>query len=251
MKISSALFSFVLSALLLACSTADEKNAEANSTADTLGPAPAVTADQVADSTNKIMGVLYYSGLQPDEAKALGLKNYTYQLVSQAAYFLEAPDSLAAYLGQCLTLSGMVAEGWKEGPAQVGGQHTYNRKLFIVEGVQQQAFDECYYADTLSTQPQGRAVTYIGQVERMQRPAPDIAYDYLLLLQKPYRDANNPVQPGKLVRQLPLVAGKFEIYSTLEEAIEQKVPIRIRGVQHRGYAESEAVWVEAAGAPAL
>ncbi|MBW3544133.1 MAG: hypothetical protein KY428_00810 [Bacteroidetes bacterium] len=246
MKITPALLSAAFSFWLLSCGNVDERSSEVQHTIDSLQtPTPPSETPDTARHL-QISGFLQSSGLQPDEAKALGIKHNAYQLIADNAYFLEGPDSLAKYVGQCLTLSGQVASGWEEGPEQIDGQYTYNRLLFIVEGVNLQPVSHCFFTDSLSSRPQGRSVTYLGQVERMQRPAPDIAYDYQLRLQKPYRNPNDPLQPGRLVRQLPLTAVRLEILSTIENALRDNNLVRVRGIQYQGYAESEAIWVEAA-----
>lgn len=236
----------------MACGSSDENNADRTPPGDTLQRTSPAANVEAPTTQNQVTGVLRTSGLQPDEAKALGLSTDNYQVISQMAYFIEGPDSLEAYLGKCLKLVGtMVAEEQENASGRQHEQTTYGRKRFIVEGIEVQPNSLCYYSDTTQRHPQGREVAYTGFVERMQRPAPDIAYDYQLRLQKPYRDANNPYQPGKLVQSLPLGSADFEVLNTLEDAYRQKNRLRIQGVQYQGYAESEAVWVLAADSLAL
>ncbi|WP_224999645.1 hypothetical protein [Cesiribacter sp. SM1] len=249
MKIQLCVLPLLFTLFLFGCGNSGDKTAEQQTAIDTSQTEAPEGVGIVTDGPTQITGLLQTSGLQPDEAKALGLPERGYQLVSQNAYFLKGSDTLAAYLGQCVTLSGQMQEDWQ--PEQHGGQITYNRGLFVVEEVHPQLYSYCHYTDTLETQPQGREVNYTGQVERMQRPAPDIAYDYQLRLQKPYRDQNHPVSPGKLVQTLPLVPGSFSVLSTLEAAVRQNRQLRVEGIQHQGYAESQAVWVTAADSLAL
>ncbi|AHM62166.1 hypothetical protein D770_19575 [Flammeovirgaceae bacterium 311] len=236
---------------LLGCGGSADRSAEEQTATDTAQRESPVGTGLNVDGPTQITGLLQTSGLQPHEAKALGLPEGGYQLLSQTAYFLKGSDTLKAYLGQCITLSGQMQEGWQQEQEQSGEQTTYNRGLFVVDEIHPQLYSYCHYTDTLLTQPQGREITYNGQVERMQRPAPDIAYDYQLRLQKPYRDENNPVAPGSLVHTLPLIPGSFEVLSTLEAAVRQDKQLRIEGIQHQGYAESQAVWVTAADSLAL
>lgn len=235
---------------LTACGSSEEGGTKEHTSAvDTSQLQAPLT--QPADTVDEITGLLQTSGLQPDEARALGITNGRFQLLSQNPYFLEGPDSLEKYLGQCLKLEGKFAVDRADTSHEESKQMTYGRKLFVVERVELQPSARCFYSDSAKVQPQGRDVTYTGQVERMARPAPDIAYDYQLRLQKPYRDANNPYQPGKLVQRLPLVSDNFEVLNGLEQALRQNHRLRIRGVQYRGYAESEALWVVAADSIAL
>lgn len=238
-----------LSVCLFSCGGSDDRSLEEGAMRDTLQTTPPDVGPNI-DGPTQITGLLQSSGLQPHEAKALGLPVDGYQLISQTAYFLKGHDSLQAFLGQCITLNGKMQQEWGKGSTE-GGQTTYNRKLFVVEEVHPQLYSYCHYSDTTATQPQGKEIAYSGQVERMQRPAPDIAYDYQLRLQKPYRDQNHSVQPGMLVRTLPLETASFDVLSLLEAAVRQNKTVRIQGVQYQGYAEHQAVWVTAADSLAL
>ncbi len=231
------------------CGNSGDRTAEEQTATDTTQAASPKGVGLNMDGPTQITGLLQTSGLQPHEAKALGLPEGGYQLISQSAYFLKGSDTLAAFLGQCVTLSGQMQEDWQQ--EQRGGQTTYNRGLFVAEEVHPQLYSYCHYTDTLDARPQGNSIAYTGQVERMQRPAPDIAYDYQLRLQEPYRDQNHPVTPNKLVQTLPLVPGNFDVLSALETAVRQKRQLRIEGIQHQGYAESQAVWVTVADSLAL
>lgn len=252
MNIRVALVFILLLCELMACGGSGESTADENSVADTSQPVrPQDALALPADTLDQITGLLQTSGLQSDEAKALGITHGRYQLLSQTPYFLDGPDSLETYLGQCLQISGKFAADRTDTASQEVGQASYGRKIFIVESVVLQPSAHCFYSDSAAVQPQGREVTYTGLIARMERPAPDIAYDYELQLQKPYRDANNPNQPGKLVQRLPLVSDNFEVLNSLEQALRQKRRMHIRGVQHQGYAEREALWIVVADSLAL
>lgn len=240
LKKNRLLLLLLLPGFTFACGSSQERALEEEvQTVDSVQTAP---VSPTQPNTDKITGLIRSSGLQPQEAQALGLSQGGYQLISQEAYFLEGHDSLKAYLGECITLSGQQKD-WETVERNEGAQTTYNRRLFVVEGVYPENYATCYFSDTLAGQPQGRAVNYSGTVERMQRPAPDIAYDYQLRLQEPYRDANHPVEPGKLVKTLPLFAPDFEVMRSLETAVRRNIPLQIKGRQQQGYAEREAVWV--------
>ena len=244
MKIN-VLFLSLLLTFASACGSSDERAAEEGQQIDSTLIPPSARPDPEKIGENQITGLLQTSGLQPQEAEALGLSRVRYQLISQDAYFLEGGDNLEAYLGQCVLLTGKEKK-WEEVAAKAAEQTTYNRKLFVVEEVHPKMYSRCHFSDTLSGQPQGKEVVYKGKVERMQRPAPDIAYDYKLRLQKPYRDPNHPVQPGKLVETLPLFTASFDVLSKLEASVRQNVVLQVKGRQQQGYAEQEAVWVVAA-----
>lgn len=236
----------LLFASFAACDSAEERAAE---NAEDIPPVVAVPTDEpVPDGLDQITGLLQTSGLQPEEAEALGLTGGRYQLISQVSYFLEGHDSLQAYLGQCMTFTGKQLVPDAEGENLLT---VYNHQLFKVEEASSRLYSYCYYSDTTSAQPQGREVTYTGQVERMRRPAPDIAYDYQLRLQTPYRDPNHPINPGQLVQTLPLQPADFEVLSTLEGAVRHNIMLQLQGIQHQGYAEQEAVWVLAADSLSL
>lgn len=248
MKTLLHLFPILLFLGLLGCGTSSEESATTDTLAVEPPPQSQLEGSRGAPtSENQISGILQSSGLSPAEARTLGLEGVAYQLLSQQAYFLQgSADSLQQYLGQCVTLTGKLLQNWDDSLQQHQSHTTYNRQLFKVEAIHPQLYSYCHFSDTTAAQPAGREVTYMGTVARMQRPAPDIAYDYALTLQQPYRDQNHPIQPGKLVRTLPLVTTDFEVLRALEEAVQTGRNLQLKGIQHQGYAEQEAVWVNQA-----
>ncbi|WP_040397334.1 hypothetical protein [Cesiribacter andamanensis] len=243
----------ILLAGQLSCGAPQEENEAARSSADSLAPQAQAAESlpqpgRLPDTDTRITGLLQSSGLQPQEARALGIADAAYQLISQHAYFLQGTDSLQYFVGQCVTLTGQLQANW---PQEADRQTAYGRRLFRVEQITPHPFSVCHYSDTSATQPQGREVTYTGTVARMQRPAPDIQYDYQLRLRQPYRDDNHPIAPGQLVRSLPLVAGDFEVLSRLEQSVRTEAEVQVRGIQHQGYAEQQAVWIVDLAGPTL
>ena len=77
----------------------------------------------------------------------------------------------------------------------------------------------------------------------MLRPAPDIAYDYALRLEEPFRDPNHSVEPGKLVEELPLFVSRQEDVEKIEQAIAQGRTVSVEAALVQGYAERKALQV--------
>lgn len=226
--------------LLCACGASPESQRQEGAQVDAVQPAP---NPQAGSAGTTLTGLLQSSGLSAKEAHALGLGTPHYQLLTgKQAFFLTGHDSLKTWLGHCLSLKGQQKD-WETVKEKAAEQTTYGRLFFVVEAAKPQAFGACYFPDTLSAQAQGREVQYSGKIKRMQRPAPDIAYDYSIALQEPYRDPNHPIEPGMLVKKLPLFTGSFELLQKLEEAVRENNSVQIQGRQQQGYAEQEAVWV--------
>jgi len=79
--------------------------------------------------------------------------------------------------------------------------------------------------------------TFTGTIIRMVRPSPDITYDYILKLDKPYRDDNNASGMTLNVDQLVLLPGGAKVWETLENNIDKKVTLT--GWFEWGYAETK------------
>ncbi len=201
--------------------------------------------ERVAAADPDYSGRLYTSGLSPEEAEKLQLQWPVYQIVGSKNYFLSGPDTLQHYLGRCLALHGEVKQGWEGQPEYVNGQTTYNRTALAVRTIAPLPFAACpgqEVAQEEQSEP-GNLKAYSGKLRRMVRPAPDIAYDYALQLDEPYRDKNHPIEPGKLVTELPLVVFRNDKLNKLEEALAANKTVVIEAAREPGYAESTVLRV--------
>lgn len=197
------------------------------------------------ESGEAFTGRLYTSGLSPEEVEKLGLDWPVYQVVGSENYFFSAPDSLQDYLGRCVALAGNVKEAWEEEQETINGQTTYERSALHVTAVDPLPYARCTEPEVAESQQleAGDLEVYSGTLRRMVRPAPDIAYDYALQLDEPYRDENHPVEPGKLVTELPLVVYRPDKLNKLEEALADNKPVTVEAAREPGYAESTVLRV--------
>lgn len=188
-------------------------------------------------------GRLFTSGLTGEEAERLGLKSPVYQITGRQNYFFSGHDSLQSYLGSCIGIEGAVKEGWSEQAENFNGQFTYNRSALDVKTISLLEITECPEAEVEAEfrLEESELETFKGVVERMERPAPDIAYDYTLRLESPFRDKYHPVQPDKMIKEIPLVAFEPEQLNKLEKAVAENKTIVVQAVLKQGYAEQRVL----------
>lgn len=192
-----------------------------------------VTADSTAagDSLVQLTGLLQSSGLSAEEKERLGYADLAFQLITRDAYFLSGTDSLAALWGKCVTIRAKKL-------SLPDSLFTYARGLLQVVEVYPQPYALCQYSDTLHQFPNYASESLSGQIIRLRRPAPDIAYDYALLPAQPFYDEFSQIDPNRRIDTLPLVAPDFLSLQQLEEAVSQQKELRLQGWRQRGYAES-------------
>lgn len=225
---------FFSSFMLVSCQPKDSSEADNNLTTDS----PAVDLESAG-----LTGLLQSSGLQPQEAKKLGVPENSYQLLSQENYFLLSDEDLTQHWGQCLTVFGKEIEFPAED--QVGDSaaqvYAYERKLFRVQRVEPNVYSFCAYSDSLRSRQPGKAQVqaYEGTVHRQRRPAPDIAYDYYLQAE----DERISSATGELTSKLNLYATDFNVLSNLENAARTNQRLKVWAAEQAGYAEQLALHV--------
>ena len=233
---SALLLVGILFFLLGACNSKNEQEQSRE-------PEPAV--DSVQTSTPEFTGRLYTSGLSKAEAEKLGLQWPVFQLSGPESYFFSGSDSLQRYIGQCIKLKGAEVV-WSPNSEMVNEQFTYYRGKLEFSGIIPLDEELCTSLDLSDDEllvELGGIEERKGTIRRMNRPAPDIAYDYVLRLEKPFRDENHPVQPGKLVKELPLFVLNEQEIGCLERAVATGQPVVLRGSLVQGYAENKVLQV--------
>ena len=224
---------------LFACSPEEKEQPPALSTQEL--PEEVVVEEKLPHHT----GRLYTSGLSAQEADALALTEPVYQLVGAESFFFTGSDSPQEYLGQCLRVEGPIRSGWEDRPDRLNQQFTYGRAALEVHGILLQEPRACLAFPMPEGNQQAMEVkNYSGELRRMERPAPDIAYDYLLVLEEPFVDEYHPVQPGQLVRELPLSLSTAEQLQFIEESLRQKKRVNLQAALVQGYAERKVLQVQ-------
>lgn len=201
--------------------------------------------EAVTEAEPDFTGRLYTSGLSPEEVEKLPLQWPVYQIVGSESYFFSGTDTLQPYLGRCMALTASTREGWEGSKESINGQTTYNRSALTVTAITPLSSAECMEQEVPEEEQAdpGDLEVFSGKLRRMVRPAPDIAYDYALQLDEPYRDENHPVEPGKTVTELPLIVYRPDKLNKLEEALASNKPVTVEAAKVAGYAESTALRV--------
>lgn len=223
---------------LLACSSEEKEQ---------LPPVvePSLSELVVKEEEPVYTGLLYTSGLSAQEAAVLQLPQPVYQLSGLESFFFSGNDSLQAYLGKCIAIKGEIAPGWEQQPVQVNNQFTYGRAALQVERIMLQEADACSAMPlTASAEQPGEVKSYRGELRRMKRPAPDIAYDYILLLDKPIADEQHAIQPGRLVHELPISISRAEQLQKIEKLLRERKPVKLEASLVSGYAERRVLQLE-------
>lgn len=213
---------------------------------ESAAPVTAPAAEEVPVVQPDFTGRLYTSGLSPFEVEKLGLEPPVYQLSGRESFFFSGNDSLRAYIGSCLGIGGRIRKNWENFPDQVNGQYTYGRGALEVHELEVLGENGCRLAEEAETAivPEGAPEVYSGTIKRMVRPAPDIAYDYAFMPDKPWQDENHPVEPGKWVKELPLVSFEAGVTGKLESALRKNEKVKLKAWRQQGYAEQTVLHID-------
>lgn len=201
--------------------------------------------EQAVEAAPEYKGRLYTSGLSPEEVERLELEWPVYQLVGSKSYFFSGPDTLQEYIGRCVALDARMKGKWEENAEYINDQTTYNRSALELNSIEPLPYAMCAAPEVPEEEQAdaGDLSAYRGKLRRMVRPAPDVAYDYALQLEDPYRDENHPKEPGKLVTELPLVVFRPDKINKLEEALADDKTVVVEAEPVTGYAEATALRV--------
>jgi hypothetical protein len=82
-----------------------------------------------------------------------------------------------------------------------------------------------------------------GRIERIERPAEDIAYDFVLVLDTPMRDPLSAMGPWAMVEKVVLVYTNEILFEDFDDYVGARVTVE--GQMQWGYAESRVFAVEA------
>lgn len=199
----------------------------------------------VEEEDGLFTGRLYSSGLAEREVEALELEEPVFQLAGSQSYFISGSDSLRNYVGACLGVRGVVKEEWEENPERVRDQFTYDRLAIEAKEVVLLEDSACTGGYLPAEEAPGveEVSSYRGRLRRMQRPAPDIAYDYQLVLNEPVRQEGDPVLPGRLLKDLPLVLFNISQVKAAEKAFAREEEVVVQGVLSQGYAGQKVLEV--------
>jgi hypothetical protein len=153
-------------------------------------------------------------------------------------YFLIDPSNKSnEFIGKCVTLTGVIPNEWKG--VKLG--ETLDRSAINVLSVSALDFTACKTTYTPGVIDTTKVQSWNGKIERENRPACDIGYDYKLTLTTPYMDNNNASGQPLLVKDLVMIPNTDALWKIFEQNINKTV--EIKGESKGGYAESTYILV--------
>lgn len=176
-------------------------------------------------------GQIQSAGLSPEEMKTIGRGNIAFQLIGEQNYFLVGDSTLDKYWGSCVEISGI-----EQVDTLPLSTNLYGRGFLSVDAIRAVS-GPCLYDEGKTKNLTEKIETLTGKVKRTKRPAPDIAYDYELVLDKPYVETNSQYEENMQVKSIALTGDKNAI-AKLETAIDQNHSVQIEGAKTYGYAEN-------------
>jgi len=194
-----------------------------------------------SETQTTLVGVVRSSGLSADLQARLDFigryqitdlgPNSTYPFNS---YFIkdDLPE-LYTNLGKCVFLQGTV-NNTLESTLLLNPNETF----FSVTNLTPLAYTQCspYFDPVDPITPTLKSQIFTGTIQRTDRVAPDINYDYELILDEPFVDEFNASGLPLTQTRLTIMPRSNTIWQQIEETIGQKV--RVIGTMEWGYAES-------------
>lgn len=210
-----------------------------------------------------LIGTVWTSGLAQEEKDTLGI-NSNYQLVktsqpkyrngwgekTDGMYLINNDNNLSNYLGKCVSVYGKIKNGWEyieNNKYEINGRWTYRRSAMVVSKLDILELDNCLvsYDVIVKDKKLLEGLEYKnakGTLDFAERPAPDISYDFKIILDEPFIDAMNASGKPVLTKQVDISAGSYEIYKQVISNLGKK--IGVGGYMEWGYAESRFLRVD-------
>jgi hypothetical protein len=217
------------------------------------GTEPPVNVRNGAEDLVTLIGVVQSSGLRDEELRSLNLQGVRYQLAEVNANDYNVSGAflvngnLSQLVGKCVRVQGDFVEGW-EGvnmdSSSISGVFAYGRTALNVISTERLNYDNCtIYEEVEPFDMQfHQRRQFIGTVDRVERPAPDIGYDYVINLNEPFEDPLDAAGPGIARDTLVIMPGSNSIWRTIEESMGAQV--LLEGFMTWGYAETRHFVIE-------
>jgi hypothetical protein len=212
---------------------------------------------------NKIVliGVIRDSGLRQEEVNILLIPQLKYQIADlkdknfkfkdiefNGAYLNESNLEIAKNVGKCVEITGIVPETSNliSNDYTANGQYTYNR--IVLNPTKLKVLNNKYcnvYTFNESDLNNLKKVNLEGKITRFSRPAPDIGYDYQIILKEPFVDNTNASGLPQTVNSYLIVPKSDEVWKKIEDNIKRdRNNIKLEGYENWGYAESKYILVD-------
>lgn len=208
-----------------------------------------VTASAISSVTIgqevKVQGIVFSTGLSQAEMKTLNLNNATLQISGidkTDPYFQQIPrpnidglylensNQYAKFLGKCVKATGVIRKDWNN------FNTAYSRSPLIVTSIEEtDTAAGCYKTHKESTKldtPQ----TLVGTIVRSTRPAPDISYDYELVLDNPV-SISSAAGDNRPIYRIVITPSNNQVWEKIEKLMNLKA--ELTGEFRWGYSESQ------------
>lgn len=193
---------------------------------------------QFSDSNVGVVGYVFSSGLQIGPDYQLTYINYeasniapvSLKMMLDGVFLVGQNDEFEQYWGMCVEVTGSL-------PPEINTttpSENYFRANMRVTSIK--LSDNCSVILDEHTDAAISTGTYTGIILRNERPAPDIAYDYKLVLTTPYTTTNTASGLEEIVSEVVVVPMNNEAFSIIGNNLGKKVTVD--GEWMTGFAES-------------
>lgn len=158
-----------------------------------------------------------------------------FQLISlKKEFFLITKKELKNHWGKCVIVKGHYPKGWDLNTGEYNKRYMFERTALIVDSILKSGIELCrqheWYADFHLHDPD---TIVEGFLKRNKRPAPDIAYDYRIALNKPI-----PLLYDNTIttKEIPIITNLS--FADMEKVLEEGQITKFIGAIAYGYAET-------------
>ena len=182
------------------------------------------------------IGVLRYSGLTDND----NLFNFPTKYLLQSdstSFYIVTDKNIDQYLGSCIQVKGVFPKGWNLNSKEINGRYTYGVSALKIDSIRPIKPDICdsfLQAIAYTAPASPPSDTLRGTMKYNKRPAPDIGYDYKIILDIPIP---HPADETQKLSEITLVNTQLKL-DQINHLIKDTVHIEIYGRVVGGYAES-------------
>ncbi len=203
----------------------------------------------------EIVGIVRFTGLLPEEKEKLKLKigNYQFTDINSREFKQKFPDVKGFYLeneevrleyllGKCTKLLVSKSE-IERGIRLMKSIDVYSYERFPITNfkIERIDYDFCNPYSPADDKKIGKKRVFRGFLDRRERPAPDIAEDYVLKnLNEPIIDISSGFSTK--LYEISVIPDNDEVWKRFEESIRKN--IAVEGYLLQGYSETQYVLVE-------
>jgi len=189
------------------------------------------------DSTVIVKGIIQSSGIQGSDNFDIEAK---FQITNpKKSFFLVTKQDLSPYWGKCVSVTGRYVKGWDSDSIKSKGSYKYSRSAIYLNSIKDISNEYCFNSPVfvpikkIDFETTKEDTIVKGFIVRSLRMAPDINYDYSLVLEKPIHNLDNPSDKiSSITLQLNMQL------DSLNYAIENRKRVTLYGNFINGYAET-------------